>query len=121
MIIMPYSKSVRRLLDQAEVQQNAEQEQEFSLQGWGYAAVNCTVCTSEHAYETKVADWATHVSQWQPQKGDCVCAGTQKATFNGTGQPANGQTTSVYTLNFAGNCTAKSNLASKLPLTAQSA
>ena len=52
---------------------------------------------------------------------DISCAGTQKATFNGTGQPANGQTTSVYTLNFAGNCSAKTTLASKLPLTAQSA
>ena len=50
-----------------------------------------------------------------------MCAGTQKATYNGTGQPTNGETTSVYTLNFAGNCTAKSNYASKLPLTAQSA
>ena len=52
---------------------------------------------------------------------DMACAGTQKATFNGTGQPANGQTTSVYTLNFAGNCSAKTTLASQLPLTAQSA
>ena len=49
------------------------------------------------------------------------CAGTQKATFNGTGQPTNGETTSVYTLNFAGNCSAKTTLASQLPLTAQSA
>ena len=50
-----------------------------------------------------------------------VHAGTQKATYNGTGQPGNGVTTSVYTLNFAGNCTAKNGLASQLPLTAQSA
>ncbi|CAL8466175.1 g5711 [Coccomyxa elongata] len=47
-------------------------------------------------------------------------AGTQKATFDGTGTPQNGQTTSVYTLNFQGNCTVKSNMASMLPLTAQS-
>lgn len=47
-------------------------------------------------------------------------AGTQKATFNGTGTPQNGQTTSVYTLNFQGNCTVKSNMASMLPLAAQS-
>ncbi|EIE21247.1 amidase signature enzyme [Coccomyxa subellipsoidea C-169] len=48
-------------------------------------------------------------------------AGTQKATYNGTGMPQNGQTTSVYTLDFQGNCTVKSSLANALPLMAQSA
>lgn len=49
-----------------------------------------------------------------------VAAGTQKATFNGTGTPQNGQTTSVYTLDFQGNCTVKSKMSAR-PLTAQSA
>ena len=48
-------------------------------------------------------------------------AGTQKATYNGTGPLQNGQTTSVYTLNFAGNCSIKGSLGASLPLTAQTA
>lgn len=48
-------------------------------------------------------------------------AGTQEATWNGTGTPQNGQTTSVYTLNFNGTCAVKTKLGNSLPLMAQSA
>jgi hypothetical protein len=48
-------------------------------------------------------------------------AATQKATYNGTGPVQNGQITSAYTLNFAGNCSVKASLGASLPLTAQTA
>lgn len=53
--------------------------------------------------------------------GCAAVAGTQAVTYNGTGAPQNGATTSAYTLDFSGSCAIKASLGGSLPMTGRQA